>query len=278
MKKAISSPYSFLMPVYYKEDANNFRTAIESMLAQTAKPDEIVIVCDGPLTDALDAVLDEYSAKLGDMLNIVRLPENVGVGAASNAGLKACKNELVARMDSDDISEPDRCAAQLDAFAKDKSLAIVGGYILEFIDNPKEGFLRELPLKRDEILKMARRRNPFNHVTVMIKKSVALKCGAYPELPRGEDYELLCRMLASGANAKNLPKLMVRVRVDGDAYARRSNTAHAFSLIKVRYRLWRLGICSFVDFAVMSCAHLVLLITPGFVTKYIYEKKLRKSA
>lgn len=279
MKKAQApAPYSFLMPVYYKENAGNFKTAIESMLAQTAKPSEIVIVCDGPLTEELDAVLDEYSAKLGEMLNIVRLPKNVGVGAASNAGLKACRNELIARMDSDDISEPDRCEAQLAAFAKDDSLAIVGGYILEFTEDPQEGFLRELPLERDDILKMARRRNPFNHVTVMFKKSKALACGGYPELPRGEDYQLLCQMLANSDNAVNLPQLMVRVRVDSDAYARRSNAAHAFSLIKVRHHLWKLGICSFIDFAVMSCAHLVLLITPGFITKYIYEKKLRKSA
>ena len=95
-------PYSVLMSLYKKEHPEYLRLALDSMINQTVKPDEIVLVEDGPLTDELYAVVEEYK----DYLTIVVNKTNLGLGLALNEGLKACRNELVARMDTDDISKP----------------------------------------------------------------------------------------------------------------------------------------------------------------------------
>lgn len=110
--------YSVLMSVYYKEKPEYLKQAIESILCQTVKPDDFVLVCDGPLNLELDAVIAAKQQEMGDTLNVVRLVKNCGLGNALNEGIKHCKNELVARMDSDDISVMDRCQKQVELFEK----------------------------------------------------------------------------------------------------------------------------------------------------------------
>lgn len=101
--------YSVLMSVYFKESPEYLKQAIESIQAQTVPTDDFVLVCDGPLNDALDAVIAAKQQEMGSALNVVRLARNGGLGNALNKGIKHCKNELVARMDSDDIAYFDRC-------------------------------------------------------------------------------------------------------------------------------------------------------------------------
>ena len=110
--------YSVLMSVYAKESAQNLRQAMESMLRQTMPPDDFVLVCDGPLTPELDSVIEAKHIEMGQVLQVIRMPQNGGLGHALNEGLKHCKNELVARMDSDDISAEERCEKQLRLFAQ----------------------------------------------------------------------------------------------------------------------------------------------------------------
>lgn len=136
--------YSVLMSVYAKEEPVYLDTAIQSMLDQTVRTDDFVIVCDGPLTAELDAVLERHLAQNPAVLHLVRLPQNIGTGAALNIGLTHCKNELIAKMDSDDISVLDRCERQLKEFAEDDRLTVVGGNILEFTEDPAKPVSRRL--------------------------------------------------------------------------------------------------------------------------------------
>ena len=133
--------FSVLMSIYYKEKPDNFAQCMDSLLAQTSLPDEIVLVEDGRLTDELYKVIDEYAGRMGN-INFVRLrlDENRGLGIALSYGIKHCRNRLVARMDTDDIAVKDRFAMQLKAFSKNPSLDIVGGYIDEFIDEPDKPY------------------------------------------------------------------------------------------------------------------------------------------
>ena len=101
--------YSVLMSVYKKEKAEFLKEAIESIQKQSKKTDDFVLVCDGELNESLDKVILDKKEEMGDVLNVIRLKENVGLGKALNVGLEYCKNEYIARMDSDDISVPDRC-------------------------------------------------------------------------------------------------------------------------------------------------------------------------
>lgn len=268
-------PYSVLMNVYALEKPEHFARALGSMTAQTLPPDEVTIVCDGPLTAELDAVLEQCEAEHPGLLNVVRFPEHQGIGICNNRGLEACRNDIVVRMDSDDISEPDRCEKELAEFAADPSLDIVSGYILEFEQDENQGFLRTVPTEREEVLRYARRRMPFSNVTIAYRRSLVLKCGGYRDLSRAEDYDMAARMLMAGANFKTLPELLVRVRVNADAFKRRKDWNHIRSLIGVRWGLYRMGFTSLWDFVVMAGSHLVSLLMPERLIRWLYEKKLR---
>lgn len=267
--------YSVLMLVYHGDEPGPFARALDSMAAQTLPPDEIVLVCDGPLGEELEGVIAAFEKARPGLLRAERLPESVGVGAACNHGLSCCRNDLVARMDADDISEPDRCMTELAEFAADPSLDIVSGYILEFESDESKGFLRTVPTEREEVLRYARRRMPFSNVTIVYRRSLVQACGGYRQLTRAEDYDLVCRMLQAGARFKTLPKLLVRVRVNADAFRRRKSWQHTKSLIGVRWGLYRMGFTSLWDFAVMSCSHLGSMLLPERLIRRIYEKRLR---
>ena len=276
-KKAAYPPYSVMMLVYFKADPAEFDIAINSMITQTVPPDEFVIVCDGPLNKELDAVVSKYTTLYPDLFRIIRIEMKIGIGPCANRGLNECRNEIIFRMDADDISAPDRCELELNEFIRDPELDIVGGYIVEFEKGQENnGLLREVPLKHEDLLAYARRRIPFNNVTVAFKRERALAVGGFFSLARGEDYEMYCRMLINGAKGKNIPKVLVRCRVSQDAYARRKQWSHTSSLIKVRWQLYKRGFSSFWDFLIMSCSHIAIMILPTGFTKWLYSRHLRK--
>lgn len=96
--------FSVLLSVYKNEKPEYLKSAIESIyFAQTLKPSEIILVEDGPLTVELYDVIRELKVKLENTLKIVKLEKNSGLGIALNKGIFECENELVARMDTDDI-------------------------------------------------------------------------------------------------------------------------------------------------------------------------------
>ena len=191
--------YSVLMSVYGREQADFFRLSTQSILAQTMPTNDFVLVCDGPLTEPLDKVIAELQETHSDILHIIRLENNQGLAKALNRGLQACKNELIARMDSDDVAVPNRCELQLRKFRENPELAIVGGEIDEFEKNPDNVIShKKMPHTHEEILRYAKTRNPFNHPTVMYRRSVILAAGSYPDHILHEDYALWSQLLLSG--------------------------------------------------------------------------------
>ena len=173
--------YSVLMSVYYKENPDYFRVSIKSMLEQTVSPDEIIIVKDGKLTEGLDAVLEEF--RDSENIKVIALSENKGLGEALSIGIENCRNELIARMDTDDISVNNRCEKQLESFRSNKKLSVVGTSVSEFIDDPSIRVAFKGVKTRDEDIKQQMKfRNPFNHPSVMFKKSDVLKAGGYRAL------------------------------------------------------------------------------------------------
>lgn len=215
--------YSVLMSVYYKEQANYFIQAIESMLKQTVPPSDFVIVCDGPLTLELNQVIDTYTKQYPNLFQIIKLEENKGLGIALQTGIHACKYEIIARMDSDDISVLDRMEKQLEYLAKHPEISAVGGQIAEFngdLSNVK-GY-RIVPKESFEIKKKLKSKNPMNHVTVSFRKKDVLLAGSYQNNIGFEDYYLWNRMILKGEYLSNLNDVLVYVRVDQEMYSRRS--------------------------------------------------------
>lgn len=269
--------YSVLMCVYSGEDPVHFGAAIQSMLDQTAVTDDFVIVCDGPLTQALDAVLDGFQSRYPGLFQIVRLPENVGVGLAAKAGLAVCRNDLIAKMDSDDISVPDRCRRQLARFAADPELTLLGGVIEEFDNRTGDVIsIRSAPVDHAGICRYARRRSPINNVTAMYRKSAAQAVGGYRDLRRGEDYDLYLRMLIAGYRAENLPETLVKVRVDADSHRRRASWSVLKCCAGIWWQAWRAGFSALPDLLICLAGQTFLIICPGCVQQLIYKKFLRK--
>jgi len=273
----IDKKYSVLMSVYYKENPEFLETSIESMLNQTLKPDEIVIVKDGKLTKELDEVIEYYTSKYQNLFTIVALRENIGLGLALNEGLKACRNELVARMDSDDISVENRCELQVEEFIKNENLCIVGTMIYEFYDDPDNIVsARIVPKKHEDILKFSRRRSPFNHPTVMYKKSEVLRCGGYRDIKRKEDIDLFGRMLNQGCLSMNIDKPLLLFRSNEDNFKRRKSWENCRSYIAVIYDFWKKGYSSTIDLVYVIVGQLIMFISPVWLLKRISDTLLRK--
>lgn len=269
--------YSVLMSVYYKENPEFLKCSIDSMLNQSLKPDEIVLVKDGKLTDELDKIIESYSQRYPKIFTIVSLEKNVGLGLALNEGLRKCRNELVARMDTDDISLENRCELQVNEFKKNPQLSILGSIINEFYDTPDNIISsRVVPETHEEILKFSRKRSPFNHPTVMYKKTEVLECGGYRDINRKEDIDLFVRMLNSGYKGMNINKPLLLYRSNEDNFLRRKNWTNCKSSIAVTYEFWKNGYCRITDFIVVTMAQLIVFVSPVCVFKLLSNLLLRK--
>lgn len=214
--------FSVAVSVYKNDKSNYFERALESITdLQTIKPSEIVLVVDGPISDDLNAVITKYEKKY-NFFKIIRLSQNRGLGNALKIAVENCSYEMIARMDSDDIALPNRFEEQLKLFADNPALDIVGGNISEFIGEESNIVAhRNVPMTHEDIQKYMQTRCPFNHVSVMYKKSVVQKAGGYMELFWNEDYYLWIRMQLNGAKFANTGTTLVNVRTGADMYARR---------------------------------------------------------
>ena len=269
--------YSVLMSLYIKEKSEYLRLAIDSMLNQTIVPDEIVIVEDGPLTDSLYAVLDEYKAKYPQTIRTVKNEKNLGLGLALNIGLKECRNELVARMDSDDISKTNRCEKQLEFFSNHPETTILGGQIEEFIKNPMDIVGKRIVPETDNELKdFLKKRCPFNHMTVMFKKSDVIKAGNYQDWFWNEDYYLWIRMSLANMTFANIPEILVNVRVGEDMYKRRGGWKYFKSEIKIQQLMFKNKIIDlYVFFANCIKRLIVELFLPNRIRGIVFKKFAR---
>lgn len=228
--EGIDNSYSVLMSVYVKEKAEYLRTAMDSIWNQTIPTDDFVLVCDGPLNEELDAVIEKMEEEHPDTLHVVRLEKNSGLGNALNEGIKHCRHELVARMDSDDISRPDRCERQLKVFQEHPDTSVVSGIVEEFTTSTTEIEARRVPPEtQEEIITFAKERNPFNHPCVMYKKSTVEAAGGYQDFYLLEDYYLWIRMLQNGGTGYNLQEPLLWMRAGSDMYKRRAGWKYAKS-------------------------------------------------
>ena len=210
------------MSVYHKDNAIYFDRALQSITEQqTVMPSEIILVSDGPLTNDLDTVIDTYQTRY-PIFNIIRLPQNKGLGNALKIAVENASNELIARMDSDDVSVPNRFEQQLAFFDEHPEIDIVGGDITEFIGE-ESNFVgkRVVPTSNTEIREYMKKRCAMNHVSVMYKKSAVQEAGGYQDWFWNEDYYLWIRMWLNGANFANTGTVLVNVRVGEEMYQRR---------------------------------------------------------
>lgn len=273
----MTEKFSVLMSLYIKEKPQNLRECMDSLLCQTALPSQIVVVKDGPLTEELEAVLAEYIAKDPQLYTIVPLPENRGLGLALAEGMHHCSYELVARMDTDDISRRDRFALQLKEFEADASLDICGSHIVEFEESIEDIVCRRtVPLDDAAIKKYQKRRDGFNHVSVMFRKSAVLRAGNYQSCLLMEDTLLWVNMIQSGALCKNIDDDLVYVRIGRDMYQRRGGMAYFRKYKEGRRKVRETGYISAVDYYYTLLVQLAVALVPNRLRGWIFTKLLHR--
>lgn len=269
--------YSVLMSVYIKEKPEYLKQSIDSMINQTVMPDEIVIVKDGPLTDELNQILNDYQSKYPDLFRFYQNTFNKGLGISLNNGLRICRNELIARMDTDDISVPERCEKQLKAFRENPSLSIVSGRIDEFIDTPDEVVgSRVVPLTHEENMEYLKKRCPLNHMATMFKKSAVIESGGYIDWFCNEDYYLWIRMAEHGCIFGNIQDTLVLVRVGADMYRRRGGKKYFKSEIALQEYMLRKKIIGPQTFFTNVLIRLIVqLMMPNWLRGWVFRKFAR---
>lgn len=269
--------FSVAMCVYGGDNAEWFQVAVNSVLNQTVPPDEVVLVVDGPVPDALDFVICGYEQMT--QFKVIRLAQNQGHGNARRISLENCTYELVALMDADDISVPERFEKQLAYFAQDKTLAIVGGNIVEFC-GATENVTGEriVPQRHEEIVEYMKTRCPMNQVTVMFRKADVMAVGGYIDWFCEEDYYLWLRMYLADMRFVNIPETLCQVRIGEEMYRRRGGWKYFCSEAKLqKYMLDKqiIGVGTYLINVVKRLIVQVLL--PNSLRGFVFQKFARKT-
>ena len=271
------TPFSVAMCVYDGDHADYFKIAADSILNQTVKPDEVVIVVDGPVHSALDSVICEYENQSN--FKIIRLEKNQGHGEARRVSLLNCSNELVALMDADDISVSDRFEQELKLF-QNNDFDIVGGNIAEFTEDVDNIVAyRTVPQDDSEIKEYMKKRCPFNQVSVMFRKSSVEKAGGYLDWYCDEDYYLWLRMFLSGCTMANTGTVLVNVRVGKEMYQRRGGWKYFVSETKLQHYMLKNNIIGlFTFFCNVAKRFIVQIAMPDKIREWFFCRFARTSA
>ena len=269
--------FSVLLSIYYKEKPEYFRECMESIYSQTVLPDEIVLVEDGWLTDELYEAISEYECRTSEINFVtVKLEKNSGLGLALAEGIKHCSNELVARMDTDDICVPDRFERQLKVFSNNNNLDVVGGFIAEF-DIDKEHIVaeRKVPLCHNDIVRYQRKRDGLNHVSVMFKRKSVLDAGNYKNCLLMEDSLLWANMIKNHCHMANIDEVLVYVRTGDDMLKRRGGFDYFIKYRSGRRKILQTGTISMSDYFITVAAQFVVCMMPLWMRSLVFKKILR---
>jgi glycosyltransferase involved in cell wall biosynthesis len=267
--------FSVLLSVYYKENPSFLKAALDSIwFEQTVRPNEIILVKDGPLSKSLNEIIDEFQNLAP--LKVIPLEKNVGLGMALNIGIEKCSNELVARMDTDDIAFKIRFEKQIRFLIDNPEIDIVGSWLDEFESTPDNvTSQRQVPESDNEIKEFIKRRNPLNHPTVVFRKSSVQKVGGYKHFHLNEDYYLWARMVASGSKMYNIQESLLYFRAGCEVFKRRGGFNYAIQDYKLQKEFRRLGIVNRIEFLINCCTRCTSRLLPNFIRGALYKKLLR---
>ena len=278
MSSNLDFKFSVCMSVYKNDRPEYVDIAIQSIfIKQTVKPNEIVLVVDGPISMELESLIDNYSTKYSEIFTIIKLEKNQGLGNALRVAVEKAKYDWVARMDSDDIAAPDRFEKQKSFLQANLDVDIVGGQITEFIDVESNIVgLRNVPLLSADINVYIKARCPFNHMTVMFRKDKILAVGNYIDWHYNEDYFLWIRMFLAGCQFANLPETLVNVRVGKEMYQRRGGWKYFLSEAKLQKYMFDNDIIGIIRFAYNVLGRFVIqVLMPNKLRGFVFQKLFR---
>jgi amylovoran biosynthesis glycosyltransferase AmsE len=268
--------FSVLMSIYDKENPTYLNACLESLYNQTVRASEVILVLDGPVKQSLMNVINKWQSQLNILL--VPLQVNVGLGNALNKGLNVCSYELIARMDTDDLCLSERFEKQLAIFEAKPSLAFCGSFIDE-IECESTNYIATRYVKEfnNDIIKHGISRNPFNHMSVMFKKSAVLSVGSYKDMTSMEDWYLWLRLLSSGYQGYNIQQTLVKARAGKEMISRRNG----FKYVTYEARLAKEKAKLFPQYALKSYFYFIVRSLPRLLPKkllylvYLFARKTK---
>ncbi|MBR4678311.1 MAG: glycosyltransferase [Bacteroidales bacterium] len=271
--------FSVVTSVYKNDKTEYVRAAFDSMLVnQSVKPNEIIIIRDGFVSDDLEEFLKEYERKYSDVVRIIRLDSNKGLGNALMVGVECARYEYIARMDSDDICMPDRFFKQISFFESNSDVDIVGGQISEFVKMPDNIIgKRNVPVSNADIYDYMKSRCGFNHMTVMFKKQSVIEAGNYQDWFWNEDYYLWVRMMIKKCKFANLSDILVNVRSGVEQYARRGGKRYFESEKGIKKLMLDNQIISkFEYYFYVAQRYIIQVLLPNKMRGWVYRMFARK--
>lgn len=262
---------SVLMSTYEKDNPVFLAQSLQSLLEQSLKACEIVLVEDGVLNPALTSTIDKFRQSLN--IKSVKLATNMGLGTALATGLRNCSGSIVARMDTDDIALPERFKKQYDFLSDNPDITLLGGHISEFDENPGEPLHnRTVKLTHDDIVKASWMRNPFNHMTVMFRKAAILNVGNYQDIPSFEDYDLWLRVISAGYKCQNLDEILVHTRAGNELIDRRSGFKYITSEFNALRTFKKYGVIPKPILILSLISRLIIRALPKTLIKATYSR------
>ncbi len=276
-----SDTFSVSMCVYGGDNPVFFDVALQSVINQTVKPYEIVLVVDGPIPDEIESVIEKYRIYLSEIsicFHVIYLEKNMGHGEARRIGFENCCCSLIALMDADDISLPYRFEKQLHVFKNNPEISIVGGIIQEFIDTPNNPVAKRVVPENDvDIKQYMKKRCPMNQMTVMFRKEAVQEAGGYLDWYCDEDYYLWIRLALADKKFANLSDILVDVRVGADMYQRRGGWKYYKSektLQKLMLDKRMIGV--FRYFINVSERFILQVLMPNWLRGFVFRKLARE--
>ncbi|CAK1222482.1 glycosyltransferase [Fructobacillus evanidus] len=275
--QAQAADFTVLLPVYIRDDLENFIIAIKSIFKNTVKPSEILIMEDGPVADRMADFLAFLTKKYPNVAHCVANPKNHGLGYTAARGILLAKFEIIARVDADDISTARRFEEELKRFRDNLQLDIVGSNVAEFNEDYEIQSYRNVPSQASDICQFSKMRSPFNHPSVMYRKQAVIDAGNYADIQHFEDYDLFVRMLEQGQIAENIADNLVLMRAPSSMYQRRGGQDYVQRYIAFRKGLLKKGYISQKEYQISILGSLLTSYSPVFVRKIRYHLFLREN-
>lgn len=266
--KLFGMNFSVLMSVYHKDKPLYLHRALQSLVDQTLQADEIILVEDGKLPFQLLSIIDSFRTPLN--IKSIKLKKNSGLAIALNEGLMHCKYELIARMDSDDISLPYRFQRQVEFMIENPTISVISAYVEEINDQEKVVSIRELPLSDKSIVDFAKKRNPISHPCAFFRKSDVLAVGGYPDFRKAQDYALWSLMLVHGYKFMNVGDVLLRMQAGSAMYERRNISYLKQELLLLKYQR-NIGFLNYREYVINAFSRTILRLSPRFIKEYIYQ-------
>lgn len=264
--------FSVLMSVYKDDRPDFLAEALDSVsFKQDLKPDQVVIVADGVLPIESLNVINKFIKLFDGETKFIQLENNVGLAEALNIGLSHCRNDLVARMDADDISLPRRFEEQIVFFRDNPSVSVCGAFINEVEPESLEIVsCRKVPVMHEDIIRFARKRSPISHPSVMFRKKQIIDNGGYPPFRKSQDYALWSLLLTRNVIFANLPVILLHMRA-GEGMHKRRGVSHLKYEVQVLNFQREIKFINRIQYVENIIGRFVLRLSPTFLRKILYK-------